>query len=233
MIDSLTIAMDMMPRIAAAAPLTIFLTVASAILGFSIGIPVAFARLSANKLVMAPAEAFSLFFRGTPALVQIYLIYYGLGQVLPGTWLRHSFLWPYLREGLWYAVLALSLNQAAYVSEVFRGAVKNLHRGYIQAGQSLGMTPGQITRMVVIPLALRDCLPVLTSETLFLLKTTSLASTITVMEIMGTARALQRTTYNIYEPLFCAAILYFAITFVLIWSMKQVELRINAYRLVK
>lgn len=228
--ESIRISIELLPKLLAAAPLTLLLTATASVIGLVIGVAVALARLSKRKLVSMPAELFSFVFRGTPALVQIYLIYYGLGQILPGTWVRHSFLWPYLRDGLWYAILALSLNQGAYVSEVFRGAIKSLPKGYIEAAQSYGMSRTKILRRITLPLAFRDCLPVLTSDTIILLKTTSLASTITIMELMGTARMLQRQTLLVYEPLITAGIIYFAVVAILAAVMKQIELRLTRYR---
>jgi polar amino acid transport system permease protein/octopine/nopaline transport system permease protein len=228
--ESIRLSLDMLPKLLAAAPLTLLLTAVAGIVGLLLGILAALTRLSGNRILSLTAEAYSFVFRGTPALVQIYLIYYGLGQFLPGTWVRHSFLWPYLRDGLWYAILALSLNQGAYVSEVFRGAIISIPKGQIEAARAFGMSAGLVLRRITLPLAFRACLPVLTSDTIVLLKTTSLASTITVMELMGTARMLQRQTLLVYEPLIATGIIYFAVVALLTGFMKLVELRLSADR---
>lgn len=191
---------------------------------------IAVAMVYGRRAAAWPAKAFTFAFRGTPLLVQVYLIYYGLGQVLPGTFIRHSFLWPYLRDGLWYAVFALTLNQAAYNAEVIRGAILAVPKGQIEAAISVGMRPFTILRRITLPQALRLCLPVLTSDVIILLKSTSLASTITIMEMMGTARMLQRQSLLIFEPLIAAGLLYFAVVVVLTRVMTEVERRLTLYR---
>lgn len=228
--ESLQSIIGFLPALIKATPLTLMLTVIAGIAGLAIGTAVALARLSRNPILAAPAFAFVFVLRGTPLLVQIYLIYYGLGQILPGTWVRHSFLWPYLRDGLWYAIFALSLNQAAYNAEVLRGAIKSVPKGQIEAAQSIGMSAFKILRRITLPLAFRTCMPVLTSDMIILLKTTSLASTITVLEVMGTARMLQRQSLQIYEPLIAAGIIYLTVVVVLTRVMNVVEKRMTLFR---
>src|SRR5258708_29610005 len=101
-----------LPQLLAAIPITLALTVISGVIGNLLALPVAVARTSPNPLLWTPAYLYILVMRGTPLLIQMYLIYYGLGEILPGTWIRHSWLWPYLRQGFWYAVFSLSLNTA-------------------------------------------------------------------------------------------------------------------------
>jgi octopine/nopaline transport system permease protein len=228
--ESFSVLLGMFPKLLAATPLTLFLTGVASIFGLMIGVLAALARLSKIPVLSIFAEAYSFVLRGTPALVQIYLIYYGLGQVLPGTWVRHSFLWPYLRDGLWYAILALSLNQGAYVSEVFRTAIQSVPKGQIEAAKAYGMSRLTVLTRITLPLAFRICMPVLTSDTIILLKTTSLASTITVMELMGTARVLQRQTLQVYEPLIATGFIYFVVVLVLTRVMNLVEQRLTKYR---
>lgn len=222
-----------LPALIKATPLTLLLTAVAGVFGLVIGTLVALARLSTRRILSMPAYVFTFAFRGTPLLVQIYLVYYGLGQVLPGTWVRHSFLWPYLRDGLWYAIFALSLNQAAYNAEVIRGAIKAIPRGQIEAAKSIGMRSSLILRRITLPQALRSCLPVLTGDLIILLKTTSLASTITILEVMGTARMLQRQSLLIFEPLIAAGIIYFTVVFILTRVMNGVEKRLSRYRTAK
>jgi len=228
--ESLQSIIGFLPALIKATPLTLMLTIIAGLAGLAIGTAVALARLSRNPVLSAPAFVFVFVLRGTPLLVQIYLIYYGLGQILPGTWVRHSFLWPYLRDGLWYAIFALSLNQAAYNAEVLRGAIKSIPKGQIEAAQSMGMSSFKILRRITLPLAFRTCMPVLTSDMIILLKTTSLASTITVLEVMGTARALQRQSLQIYEPLIAAGIIYLTVVVVLTRVMNVVEKRMTLFR---
>ena len=222
-----------LPALIKATPLTLLLTAVAGVFGLVIGTLVALARLSGRRVLSVPAYVVTFAFRGTPLLVQIYLIYYGLGQILPGTWVRHSFLWPYLRDGLWYAIFALSLNQASYNAEVIRGAIKAIPRGQIEAAKSIGMRSSMILRRITLPQAFRSCLPVLTGDLIILLKTTSLASTITILEVMGTARMLQRQSLLIFEPLIAAGIIYFTVVFILTRVMGVVEKRLTRYRTAK
>lgn len=222
-----------LPDLIKATPLTLLLTAVAGAFGLVIGTLVALARLSGRGLLSMPAYAFTFVFRGTPLLVQIYLVYYGLGQVLPGTWVRHSVLWPYLRDGLWYAIFALSLNQAAYNAEVIRGAIKAVPRGQVEAAKSIGMPAMMILRRITLPQALRSCLPVLTGDLIILLKSTSLASTITILELMGTARMLQRQSLLIFEPLIAAGIIYFTVVFILTRIMGVIEGTLTRYRTTK
>lgn len=231
--ETITKVVTFLPPLLEALPLTLLLTATAAVFGLMFGTLTALARLSNYRALSWPAFAFTFAFRGTPLLVQLYLIYYGLGQILPGTWVRHSFLWPYLRDGLWYAIVALGLNQAAYNAEVIRGAIKAIPHGQIEAALSVGMNRWTILRRITLPQAFRHCLPVLTSDTIILLKTTSLASTITIMEMMGTARMLQRQSLQIFEPLIAAGIIYFAVVYILTRVMNTVERRVTNYRVLR
>ncbi|KOF19454.1 ABC transporter permease [Ensifer adhaerens] len=233
MMETISNVIGFLPALIKATPLTLLLTAVAGVFGLAIGTLVALARLSTRRILSMPAYVFTFAFRGTPLLVQIYLVYYGLGQVLPGTWVRHSFLWPYLRDGLWYAIFALSLNQAAYNAEVIRGAIKAIPGGQIEAAKSIGMRSSLILRRITLPQALRSCLPVLTGDLIILLKTTSLASTITILEVMGTARMLQRQSLLIFEPLIAAGIIYFTVVFILTRVMNVVEKRLTRYRTAK
>ena len=219
-----------LPQLLAATPLTLVLTLVAGVFGLIFGTLLALARLSESLILSVPANLFMFVMRGTPLLVQLYLIYYGMGQILPGTWVRHSFLWPYLREGFSYAIIALSMNQAAYNGEVLRGAIRSIPKGQIEASVAIGMTGMQILRRVRLPLAFRDCLPVLTSDIIILLKSTALVSTITVLELMGTARMIQRESLQIYEPLIACGLVYFAVVIVLTNIMRPIEARLTRFR---
>ena len=169
--------------------------------------------------------------RGTPLLAQTYLIYYGLGELLPGTWVQKSFLWPYLRDGFWYAIFAFSLNTAGYTGEILRGAIMAVPKGEIEAARAYGFSKSLIFWRVTLPRAIQICLPTMTGETILLLKATSLASLITVWEVMGTARQIQKVTFRVYEPLIAAGLLYIIMVFILTRLMMLVERRINRHRL--
>ena len=219
-----------LPDLLAATPLTLLLTAVAGVLGLACGTLVALAQLCRSVVFSVPAALFNLIIRGTPLMVQLYLIYYGLGQVLPDTWIRHSALWPYMRQGLTYALIALTLDQAAYNAEVIRGALKSVPKGLTEAAAASGMSGLQTLLHIRLPLAFRNCLPVLASDIIILLKSTALASTITVMEIMGTARMIQRESLQIYEPLVACALVYFAIVIVLTNILKPIEAHLTRFR---
>jgi len=219
-----------LPDLLAAAPLTLVLTLVAGVFGLVVGTILALARLSKQPLMSWPAYAFMFIMRGTPLLVQLYLIYYGLGQLMPGTWMRHRFLWPYLREGLTFALFAYSMNQAAYNAEVLRGAIQAIPKGQIEAAEAIGMNRFQILWRVRLHLAFCNCLPVLISDIIILLKSTALASTITVLELMGVARVIQRQSLQIYEPLIACGLVYFAVVLLLTNIMRPMEKRLTRFR---
>ena len=228
--ESLAFIISIFPRLLAAVPLTLGLTLISGVIGNLLAVPVALARLSPNPLLWVPSAIYILLMRGTPLLVQTYLIYYGLGEVLPGSFIQNTFLWPYLKDGFWYAVFAFSLNTAGYTGEILRGAMSAVPKGEIEAAIAYGMSPWLRLRRVILPRAIQICLPAMSGETILLLKATSLASLITVWDIMGTARQIQKETYQIYEPLLAAGIIYIVTVFILTRLLNVVERRINQHR---
>jgi polar amino acid transport system permease protein/octopine/nopaline transport system permease protein len=228
--ESLAFIISIFPRLLAAVPLTIGLTLISGVIGNLLAVPVALARLSPNPLLWVPSAIYILLMRGTPLLVQTYLIYYGLGEVLPGSFIQKTFLWPYLKDGFWYAVFAFSLNTAGYTGEILRGAMSAVPKGEIEAAIAYGMSPWLRLRRVILPRAIQICLPAMSGETILLLKATSLASLITVWDIMGTARQIQKETYQIYEPLLAAGIIYIVTVFILTRLLNVLERRINQHR---
>ena len=228
--ESLAFIISIFPRLLAAVPLTLGLTLISGVIGNLLAVPVALARLSPNPLLWVPSAFYILLMRGTPLLVQTYLIYYGLGEVLPGSFIQKTFLWPYLKDGFWYAVFAFSLNTAGYTGEILRGAMSAVPKGEIEAAIAYGMSPWLRLRRVILPRAIQICLPAMSGETILLLKATSLASLITVWDIMGTARQIQKETYQIYEPLLAAGIIYIVTVFILTRLLNVVERRINQHR---
>jgi len=195
---------------------TLALWALSGVLGLAFAVPVAIARTAAAKLPRMLARGFITVIRGTPLLVQIYVFYYGLGNLLaqyPA--LRHSVLWPFLREGFWYAAMALAVSTAAYAGEILRGGIMGVPPGEIEAGRSLGLKPWMVWRLLIMPRALRICLPALIGQLINLLKSTALASTITVMDLLGTANYIRMQTFRVYEPLLAVALVYVGLTIVL------------------
>jgi His/Glu/Gln/Arg/opine family amino acid ABC transporter permease subunit len=206
--------------------LTIQLVVIAAILGFALAVPVALARLSTNPVVNGGASAYSLFFRGTPLLVQFFLIYFGLGQF---DLVRSSFLWPFLREAYVCALITLVFNTAAYSAEIVRGGILAVPRGEVEAARACGMSTLTTYRMVILPRAFSIVLPAYSNEVIILLKGTALASTITLMELMGQAQFIASNTYLPIQTFVIAGVIYYVLTLVITWIFAILERRYNRY----
>lgn len=216
------------PQLILAIPMTLFLTAFSSAVGNVLAVPVALARLSHNPLLWIPARLFILLMRGTPLLVQLYFIYYGLGQLIPGWMMREL---PFLRDGLWYALFAFSINTAGYSGEILRGAILAVPHGEVEAARAFGMNRWKVFTRVTLPRAVRICLPAMSTETILLLKATSLASLVTVNEVMRTERTIRIDTYRVYETLIAAGIVYFCIVFVLTRLLNWMERHLNKDRM--
>ncbi|HVM86115.1 MAG TPA: ABC transporter permease subunit, partial [Candidatus Binatia bacterium] len=212
-----------LPYLITAIPVTLGLTLISGVIGNLLALPVAVARTSHNPVLWVPAYCYILVMRGTPLLIQLFFIYYGLGELLPGTWVRHSWLWPYLRQGFWYAVFAFSLNTAGYTGEILRVGLNAVPHGEIEAGRAFGMTNRLIFWRIKLPRAIRIQLPTMAGEVILLLKATSLASTITVFDIMGVREDLFAQSFRTYPPLLGAAIIYITLVFVFTRLLYWVE----------
>lgn len=205
---------------------TLFLLVTSGLAGNAAAVVVALARASDKPWLKLPAAGYILLIRGTPLIVQMFLIYYGLGQFRE---VRSSFLWPILREPMACAFLALTFSTAAYSGEVFRGAIQQVAKGQVEAGRALGLSKWQIRRFVVLPLAFRQVIPVLANETVLLLKASAIVFTITVKDIMGEANIIRAQTFRVYEPLITAALLYLLLTFLIRRLFAYMERRANRH----
>ena len=202
-----------MLQLVAALPLTLNLAAVSFGFGFAGALGVALMRGSGVAALEWPARGFVYVFRGTPLLIQIFLIYYGLGQFRPT--LQALGLWSLFRDPYGCAILALALNTAAYGSEIIRGGLQAVPRGAIEAAVACGMSPSLRLRRIVLPLAARIALPAYGNELVLMVKATSLASTITLMEVTGVAGKLIAETYRALEVFLCAGLIYLAINFAL------------------
>jgi polar amino acid transport system permease protein/octopine/nopaline transport system permease protein len=216
-----------LPALIAAVPTSLFLMVTSGVIGNVLAVPVAVARLSRNPFLRIPAYVFILLMRGTPLLVQIYLVYYGLGQLLGPSVMRQ---FPFLRDGIWYAIFALSINTAGYTGEILRGAIKAVPAGEIEAARAFGMSRALVFRRVTLPRAIRICLPTMSSEMVLLLKATALASTITVYEVLGVAQLIRVDTFRVYDTLIGAGVVYIAMVFLLTRVLNWIERVLNKDR---
>ena len=216
--------MEMIPPLWDGLQVTLALWFLSGLLGLALAVPVAVARVSPRRGPSLLARGFITVVRGTPLLLQIYIAYFGLGTMLarfPA--LRHSLLWPFLREGFWYAVAALAISTAAYAGEILRGGINAVPRGEIEAGRSLGLRPWLVWRLLILPRALRICLPALAGQMINLMKSTALASTITVMDLLGTANYIRMQSFRVYEPLLSVALVYVVLTVLLLQLVARLE----------
>lgn len=219
--------LEALTKLVAGVPLTLQLALLATALGAVLALALAAMRVSDVAALDAAARLYVLVFRGSPLLVQIFLIYYGLGQFRG---VRTSVLWPFLREPYWCAVLALTLNTAAYASEIIRGGLLAVPHGQVEAARACGMSRGLAFRRIVLPLALRQALPAYGNELIIMIKATSLASIITLMEITGIAAKLVSETYRVIEVFSVAGALYLVLNFALTRIVMAVEYRLTPHR---
>lgn len=206
---------------------TLQLFVFSCVLGIILAVPIALARISGRWYLSAPATAFCTVIRGTPLLIQLYLLYYGLGSLFPLIpEIRQSFLWPVLREGYFYALLAFTLSYAGYEGEVMRGALLGVPRGELEAGRAFGMSPWQVLWRIWLPRAFQNVFPTLSGESMLQLKSVPLASLVTVIDLYGATTLIRQNTFRVYEPLLLALAVYVLMFFVVNSGFKWLETRI-------
>ena len=208
------------PKLLNATLITLKLLSVSLILGLFIGLGFAILRMNNNKLINKFAYGYSYIFRGTPLLVQIFIIYFGLGQI---EYLRTTFLWVVLKEPYWCAIIAFSLNTGAYTSEILRSAFQTIKPGYLEAGRSLGIPSKIIFTKIQIPIAIKQSLPAYGNEIILMLKGTSLASTVTLMDLTGVAKYIISTTFKPVEVFIVAGSIYLFMTFFIHNLIKFLE----------
>ena len=208
------------PKLLSATVVTLKLLSASLFFGLFLGLFFAILRLNKNKLVSGFAYSYSYVFRGTPLLVQIFIIYFGLGQI---EYLRSTVLWVILKEPYWCAIIAFSLNTGAYTSEILRSAFQTIKPGIIEAGQSLGISNKIIFYKIQIPIAIRQSLPAYGNEIILMMKGTSLASTVTLMDLTGVAKYIISTTFKPIEVFIVAGGIYLFMTFIIHNVIKFLE----------
>ena len=205
---------------------TLLLLAVSLPIGFSLSLIMALGRISKNIFISKPIATYIFIIRGTPLLVQIYLIYFGLGSVV---FIRESFLWILLREPFWCGVLALTINTVAYGSEIFRGGIQSVTKGQIESGLSLGFNQLMLLRKIVLPIALRKVLPSYGNELILMVKATSLVSLTTYMEMTGIARKIMAKTFAPVEAFVAAGILYLFLNFLVVQLIKYLEWKYNPH----
>ena len=208
------------PKLLFASITTLKLLSVSLFIGLFIGLFFSILRIKNNIILGKIAYGYSYTFRGTPLLVQIFIIYYGFGQV---EFIRESFLWAILKEPYWCAVIAFALNTGAYTSEILRSAFQTIKPGFIEAGKSLGVPNKLIFYKIQIPIAIRQSLPAYGNEIILMLKGTSLASTVTLMDLTGVAKYIISTTFKPIEVFIIAGSIYLFFTFIIHNVIKFLE----------
>ena len=210
------------PKLLGATVITLKLLSASLFFGLFLGLFFAILRLNKNIFINKFAYGYSYVFRGTPLLVQIFIIYFGLGQI---EYLRSTVLWVVLKEPYWCAIIAFTLNTGAYTSEILRSAFQTIKPGIIEAGKSLGISNKIIFYKIQIPIAIRQSLPAYGNEIILMMKGTSLASTVTLMDLTGVAKYIISTTFKPIEVFIVAGGIYLFMTFIIHNVIKFLEKR--------
>jgi len=208
------------PKLLGATVITLKLLSVSLVIGLFIGLIFAILRLNKNIFIRRFAYGYSYIFRGTPLLVQIFIIYFGLGQI---EYLRSTVLWVILKEPYWCAIIAFALNTGAYTSEILRSAFQTIKPGLIEAGKSLGISNKIIFYKIQIPIAIRQSLPAYGNEIILMMKGTSLASTVTLMDLTGVAKYIISTTFKPVEVFIVAGGIYLFMTFIIHNVIKYLE----------
>ena len=212
------------PKLLNATVVTLKLLSASLFFGLFIGLLFAILRMNKNPIINKFSYGYSYVFRGTPLLVQIFIIYFGLGQI---EYLRSTALWVVLKEPYWCAIIAFALNTGAYTSEILRSAFQTIKPGFIEAGKSLGISNKVIFYKIQIPIAIKQSLPAYGNEIILMLKGTSLASTVTLMDLTGVAKYIISTTFRPIEVFIVAGSIYLFMTFLVHNFIKFLERRYN------
>ena len=205
-------------------PLTLQVVIIATILGFALAILVALMRISGRGILSIPAYYFVYLIRGTPLLLQLYFIYYGLGQF---SFIRESFLWPILREPYWCGIITLTISTGAYSSEIIRGGIMSVSKGYLEASNALGMSKFMTFMKVTLPITFRQALPAYGNELILMVKASSLISIITLMEITGIARTIISKTYAPVEIFLVAGSIYLFINFLIVMSVNLAEKKLD------
>ena len=212
--------LNSLPKLLSASVITLKLLSVSLIIGMFLGLFFAILRMNKNIFINQFAYGYSYLFRGTPLLVQIFIIYFGLGQI---EYLRSTFLWVILKEPYWCAIIAFALNTGAYTSEILRSAFQTIQTGIIEAGKSLGISNKIIFYKIQIPIAIRQSLPAYGNEMILMMKGTSLASTVTLMDLTGVAKYIISTTFKPIEVFIVAGGIYLFMTFLIHNLIKYLE----------
>ena len=199
---------------------TIQLVLIALISGFGLAVPLALMAVSKNSILRYPAKSYIYFFRGTPLLVQMFLLYYGMGQFEA---IRESVVWVLFREAYWCAIIAFALNTAGYTAEILRGAIEQTPFGEIEAANASGMSKSTLYRRIILPGSFRRALPAYGNEVIFMLHGSALAGVITIVDLFGAAKIVNSRYFVPFESFITAGFFYLCCTFCIIWFFKWVE----------
>ena len=205
-------------------PLTLQVVSISTILGIFLAVAVALMRISGNRLMSLPAYYFVYLIRGTPLLLQLYFVYYGLSQFEA---IRESILWPILKEPYWCGIITLTISTAAYCSEIIRGGILSVSKNYIEASGALGLSQIKTFMLITLPITVRQALPAYGNELILMVKASSLISIVTLMEITGIARTIISKTYAPVEIFLVAGSIYLVINFIIVIFVNLAERRLG------
>ena len=217
---------DTMLKLLGALPTTLMLFFSSLVVGLTLSLGIVSLRVSRWPLLSYPARCYIMLFRGTPLLIQMFLIYYGLGQ-FPA--IRDSFAWVVLRSPYGCAVVSLALCTAGYTAEIIRGGLLSVPHGQIEAGLAVGMSRWALLRRIIAPVTLRQALPAYSTEAVLLVKSTALASLVTVWDVTGVAQQIIQRTYRTMEVFACAAVIYLVLNFLIVRAIGWLEHRLTPH----
>ncbi len=220
------IILDNLPLFFAGLLMTLKLTGCSLLIGLLLAMPLARLRVSRNRWLSQSVQAYTYFFRGTPMLLQLLVLYYGLSQF---EWVRNSLFWPWLREPYWCALIAFALNTCAYTTEIFAGSMRNIPQGEIEAARAYGMSPMTLLRRIILPSALRRAIPSYSNEVILMLQGSSIASAVTLMDLTGAGRSVYSDYYAPFEAFLFIGLVYMVMTFALVGLFRLLEVRYLAY----
>lgn len=207
-----------LPDLARGLIVTVELSALSLLIGICLAVPLSLLRVSKNPFLWTPVYAYTYFFRGTPLLIQLFLIYYGAAQF---EWLRTTWAWTHIFRGaFWPAVIAYTLNTLAYTTEILRGAIQAVPLGEIEAAKAQGMSNFLLYRRIILPKAFRIMLPAYSNEIIFTLQASSIASIVTLLDLTGVARIIIARTFGIFEIFLTIAAIYLALTYLIAWLFR-------------
>ncbi|NJM30220.1 MAG: ABC transporter permease [Rhizobiales bacterium] len=220
-----------LPLLFSGLSITLQLLLITMVLGFLLAVPLGLVQVTGPRWLASLARGYCTIMRGTPLLIQLYLFYYGLGSIFQGfPELRQSFLWPVLREGYYYVVVAFVLNEAGYAGEIFRGGFLSVPKGELEAARAYGMSPWKVLSRVWLPRAVRNVMPALGVETIQILKSTPAAALVTVVDLFGVADRVRQETYIIYPPLIVLMIVYLVLVFIITRIFSRIEAQVPSKR---